>query len=145
MNVKEKNNKFKVQEMFMLNEMYIWNCWLLISVDTIFINPRSDNHFFWVDKSSCPPYQNSGRDCMVVGFTTTYAISVYDYYKRVEFESRSWQCVLDTTLCDKVCQWHTTGRWVSPGTPVSCTNKTNRHDYSIMSTLFSSCCLAIIN
>ena len=38
---------------------------------------------------------------MVVGFTITYAISVYDYYKRVEFESRSWQCVLDTTLCDK--------------------------------------------
>jgi hypothetical protein len=34
---------------------------------------------------------------MVVGFTTTYAISVYDYYKRVEFESRSWQCVLDTS------------------------------------------------
>ena len=40
---------------------------------------------------------------MVVGFTITYAISVYDYYKRVEFESRSWQCVLDTTLCDKAC------------------------------------------
>jgi hypothetical protein len=37
-----------------------------------------------------------GRDCMVVGFTTTYAISVYDYYKRVEFESRSWQCVLES-------------------------------------------------
>jgi len=29
--------------------------------------------------------------------------------------------VLDTTLCDKVCQW------ISPGTPVS-SNKTNHHD-----------------
>jgi hypothetical protein len=33
-----------------------------------------------------------------------------------------------TTLCDKVCQWLATGRWFSPGTPVSSTNKTDRHD-----------------
>jgi len=36
--------------------------------------------------------------------------------------------VLDTTLCDKVCPWLATGRWFSPGTPVSSTNKTDRHD-----------------
>ena len=36
--------------------------------------------------------------------------------------------VRDTTLCDKVCQWLTAGRWFSPGTSVSSTNKTNRHD-----------------
>ena len=29
---------------------------------------------------------------------------------------------LDTTLCDKVCQWLATGRWCSPSTPVSSTN-----------------------
>jgi len=33
-----------------------------------------------------------------------------------------------TTLCDKVCQWLATGRWFSPGPPVSFTNKTDRHD-----------------
>ena len=33
-----------------------------------------------------------------------------------------------TTLCDKVCQWHATGPWFSPCTPVSSTNKTDRHD-----------------
>ena len=33
-----------------------------------------------------------------------------------------------TTLCDKVCQWLVTGRWFSPGTPVSSINKTDRHD-----------------
>ena len=33
-----------------------------------------------------------------------------------------------TTLCDKVCQWVATGRWFSPGSPVSSTNKTDRHD-----------------
>jgi len=33
-----------------------------------------------------------------------------------------------TTLCDKVCQWLATGRWFSPGPPVSSTIKTDRHD-----------------
>jgi hypothetical protein len=36
--------------------------------------------------------------------------------------------VLDTTLCDKVYQLLATGRWFSPGTPVSSTNKTDRQD-----------------
>jgi hypothetical protein len=31
-------------------------------------------------------------------------------------------------LCGKVCQWLATGRWLSPGTPASSTNKTDRHD-----------------
>jgi hypothetical protein len=35
-----------------------------------------------------------------------------------EFESHSWRGVLDTTLCDKVCQ----------STPISSTNKTDHHD-----------------
>jgi len=45
-----------------------------------------------------------GHDCMVVGFTTTSAISAY-HHKHCEFESHSWWGVLDATLCDKVCQW----------------------------------------
>jgi len=36
--------------------------------------------------------------------------------------------VLDRTLCDKLCQLLATGRWFSPGTPLSSTNKTDRHD-----------------
>jgi hypothetical protein len=36
--------------------------------------------------------------------------------------------VLDTTLFDKDCQWLVTGWWFSLGTPVSSTNKTDRHD-----------------
>ena len=35
--------------------------------------------------------------------------------------------VIDTTLCDKVLQWPTTGQWFSLGTPVSSTNKTGCH------------------
>jgi hypothetical protein len=57
-----------------------------------------------------------GRDRMVVVFTTTSAISAY-HHKSCEFAPRSWRGVLDTTLCDKVCQWLATGRWFSPYTP----------------------------
>jgi len=32
-----------------------------------------------------------------------YAFSAY-HYLSCEFASRSWRGVLDTTLCDKVCQ-----------------------------------------
>jgi len=42
--------------------------------------------------------------------------------KSCVFLPRSWRDVLDTTLYDKVCQWF------SLGTPVSSTNKMNRHD-----------------
>ena len=68
-----------------------------------------------------------GLDCLVVGFTTTYAISVY-HYLSCEFESHSWWSVLDTMVCKKVCQWLATGQWFSPGTPVSSTNKIDCHD-----------------
>ena len=53
------------------------------------------------------------------------------------------RCVLDTTLCDKVCQWLATGWRFSPGTPASSTNKTDRHDITeillkmALSTIFS--------
>ena len=36
--------------------------------------------------------------------------------------------VLDTTLCDKACQWLAAGRLFSLGTPVSFTAKTDRHN-----------------
>jgi hypothetical protein len=57
-----------------------------------------------------------GRDRMVAGFTTTYAINAYHHWYW-KFRARC------TTLCDKVCQWLATGRWFSPGPPVSSTNK----------------------
>ena len=40
---------------------------------------------------------------MLVGLRTTYATSAY-HHLCCEFESRSCQGILDTTLCDKVCQ-----------------------------------------
>ena len=44
-----------------------------------------------------------GRGRMVVGFTTTCAISAY-HHLNCECEPCSWGGVLDATLCDKVCQ-----------------------------------------
>jgi len=51
---------------------------------------------------------------------TPWAINTYHHWN-CEFESRSCRGVLDTTLCDQVCQWLATGRWLSPATPVSAT------------------------
>ena len=70
----------------------------------------------------------SGRDRMVVGFITTYVISNYKHQL----------CVLDTTLSDKVCQWLATGRWFSPSTPVSSSNKTD-------ATIFTEILLKTLN
>ena len=36
--------------------------------------------------------------------------------------------VLDTTLCDEVCQWLTVSQCFSPGTPVSSNNKMDCHN-----------------
>ena len=59
---------------------------------------------------SCPyPSIRRGRDRMVVGFTTTCAISPYRHWS-CEFKSRLWCGVLDATLCDKVCHLLSTGR-----------------------------------
>ena len=68
-----------------------------------------------------------GRDRIVqnvVGFTATCAISTYHHQSR-EFESCSWRGVLNTTLCDKVCQRLATGWWLSP---FPSTNKADNHD-----------------
>jgi hypothetical protein len=52
---------------------------------------------------------------MVVVFSTTYAINAF-HHLSCDFESCWWQGLLDATLCDKICQWLTAGRWFSPGT-----------------------------
>ena len=71
----------------------------------------------WIVDLHCLNFRGRrGRDHMVVGFTTTCAISIY-HHLSCEFESHSWLCVLDTTLCDKVRQWLSTGWWFSTVTP----------------------------
>ena len=72
-------------------------------------------------------HRGRGRDRIVIGFTTTYATIAY-HHLSCEFKHRSWRGLLDTRLCDQICQWLAAGRWFSTGTPVSSTNKTDSHN-----------------
>ena len=67
-----------------------------------------------------------GRNRMVIGFKLpVQSVSITTNVVRWNPTRRG---VLDTILCDKVCQWLATGSWFSPGTPVSSTNETDSHD-----------------
>ena len=70
-------------------------------------------------------WSRRGRDRMVLGFTITYVISAYHHWS-CEFESRSGWGVQHYVI-----KFDSDLRQVdgfSPGTPVSYTNKTDRHD-----------------
>jgi len=54
----------------------------------------------------------------------TQCLSLLTLWVRIPFR----RVILDTTICYKVCEWLAAGRWFSPGTPLSFTNKTYRHD-----------------
>ena len=73
-----------------------------------------------------------GHDHMVVRIKTIWAISAYHHIS-CEVRISLYRSVLDTTLhvfvyVTTFCKWLTTGRWFSPGTRVSSTNKTDCHD-----------------
>jgi hypothetical protein len=67
------------------------------------------------------------HDHMVVGFICNQCLSPLTLWVRIPLR----RGVLDTTLCDKVCQSHVAGQWFSQGTPVSFTNKTDRHNIKV--------------
>jgi hypothetical protein len=49
--------------------------------------------------------------------------------RKREIVKDSWRGVLEKTICDiKFDSYFPTGRWFFPGTPVSSTNKTDRHE-----------------
>ena len=101
-----------------------WLCiWMLKDIDWFF-----GSVFFILLCYVCILYWircRRGRDRMVV--IGTYATSAYHHHS-CEFQTRSWGGVLDTTLCDKVCQWLEAGQRFSPGTQVSSTNNSDRQD-----------------
>ena len=67
-----------------------------------------------------------GRDRMVVGFIASMQL----VYITINVVSSNPAHARYTryNICDKGCQWLAAGRWFSLGTPVSSTNKTDRHD-----------------
>ena len=62
--------------------------------------------------------------CMIIGNKTCLTLRFLLKLARTPLR----RGVLDATLCNKLCQLPATGRWFSPGTPSSFTNKTDRHD-----------------
>jgi hypothetical protein len=90
------------------NMDWMFTAWFLITIVLNIIKAAmSINLWKYIQSQLC--------DRMVVGYTTTYAINAYHHWC-CEFKSRSGR------LCDEVCHW------VSPGPPVSSTNKTDCHD-----------------
>ena len=77
---------------------------------------------FFLLKKTIPPLLSP---CKLNGSSLIRCTFCISGQKRI-CVSRSWISVLDSTLCDKVCQLHVlaTGRWFSQ---VSSTNKTDRH------------------
>ena len=64
-----------------------------------------------------------------------------DYINSREVESRF---MARYTLYDKVCQWSVVGRWFSPGTSVSSTNKTHQHAEILLKVALSTMTLILI-
>ena len=65
-------------------------------------------------------------DCYARNVTRTlHVMCPFFFISDNIFKSTSWRGVLDTTLCDKACQWFTTDQWFLQ---VFFTNKTNCHD-----------------
>jgi len=67
----------------------------------------------------CSLYTNNIPECVKINYTNQLKLMF-----KVRFSIRAG-C---TTLCNQVCQWLATGRWISPGPPVGSTNKTDCHD-----------------
>jgi len=119
-----------------INEMYYAN----FNPEILFIHYKCTYKRNWKVRFSCPycniTVTNISFSCLhnrEVSWPWSYGSCIYNYlcnmclsslmvWVRFLFRAR---CAI---LCDKVCQWLATGRWFSPGTPVSSSNKTDRHD-----------------
>jgi hypothetical protein len=75
--------------------------------------------------------------CIIQSLTDNWIINykivlpyacMHIFQRKKLFPAQARYTRIDTTLCDKVCQWLATGRWFSLDTPVSSTNKTDSHD-----------------
>ena len=123
------------------------NIWVFLTLNSNSVSAR-----FWNIQDNCQFYQNSliikiifyqllrvnltnTLHCLGSSWSWLYGSSISNYMcNQCNSPLMLWvrtplRCsVFDTTLCDKACQWLATDQWVSPGTPVSSTNKSGRHD-----------------
>jgi len=105
--------------------------WFMVSISvcynehlSIFVSLEREKNSKWV----------YWRRWTMKGWLWWHGSWIYNYLCNTCLSPLTWvqipfrRGVLDTTLCDKVCQWLVAGRWFSPGTLVFFTNKTNCHD-----------------
>ena len=69
--------------------------------------------------SNCP----SPEKCVVI-HKNSLSLSLSFMFKKCTLR----RGLLETTLCDKICERLATSLWFSPGTTGSSTNKSDRHD-----------------
>jgi hypothetical protein len=102
----------------------IYRMWFT-GVSLPFTMVHCDNTVIFKSVISNLSWCRCGRDHMVVGFTTTYAISAYHHWccKKVRISIRA-RC---TTLCDLISDLRQVGGFLRV-LPVSSTNKTDHHD-----------------
>jgi hypothetical protein len=81
---------------------------------------------YWV-QSTDNKWPSWSYDSWIYNYLSNQCLSPLILWVRISIRA---SC---TTLCDKVCQWLATGRWFSPGIPVSSTNKTDHHDITEIS------------
>ena len=94
--------------------------------------------FLWICNIFCIMISEIWQTCILHLQSITSWLWSYGNYLCNQCISPLTLCVriplglglLDTTLYDQVCQWLAAGRWFSPVTLVSSTNKANRHDIS---------------
>ena len=99
-------------------------CLSFLDLRLLFITLMSSNFSYivtFIISTLLKLWGRRGRYRIVVGFTTTYAISAYHYWC-CEFKSRSGRSVQHYVIK------FVSDRWFSSGTPVSSTNNTDRHD-----------------
>jgi hypothetical protein len=104
---------YKIHTKCMNNALYFTD-----DLDCVFIlSVNRTLHFFVWFRSFIFSWSLSLLNC--------HSLSPLSFWGRIPLR----RGVLDTTFCNKVCQWIVTGWWFFPATstPVSSTNKTDRH------------------
>ena len=92
--------------------MYLSDCFIGIwKCPDSFVSFR--NYFFYICTIRTRSYGS-----WIYNYLSNQCLSPLKLWVRIPF----MRILLNTTLCDKVCQWLATGRLFSPGTPVSSTN-----------------------
>jgi hypothetical protein len=86
---------------------------------------RNFTRWWW---STIPPISTKLTNTSYLSSLNTIKTTTHDVGLTLGVRIPLGWGVLNTTLCDKVCQWLVADLWFSLGTLVSFTNKTDRHD-----------------